>query len=215
MDLQFERNVPGLTAIDLGQLAPGYYRLRIEPAEASARVQDHLLMVRAPSWRSRRAAIRCCVGDRPPLRQNRSVMLACACCGRSGGAYAVGATEADGTLQVELPPQEKTTNRSPGGFRAPSWLLPTETAMQRSRSATGPLGQVRGPLVCRHIRSPAVTAHIYSTAIYRPGQTVHLKGIVRADDDAHYASARGVQRHLAGGGQSGPSSELRHDRPVE
>src|SRR5207244_2611148 len=34
---------------------------------------------------------------------------------------------------------------------------------------------------------PAVTAHVYfDRPIYRPGQTVHLKGIMRADDDAHY-----------------------------
>src|SRR6266851_2545971 len=45
MDLQPERNMPSLSTIDLGQLAPGYYRLRIEPAEATARVADHLVVV--------------------------------------------------------------------------------------------------------------------------------------------------------------------------
>src|SRR5207237_1968006 len=45
LDVQSERNAPFVTSIDLGQLAPGYYRLRIEPNETRARVQDHLVVV--------------------------------------------------------------------------------------------------------------------------------------------------------------------------
>jgi hypothetical protein len=44
-DLEPENNVPKLSEIDLGGLAPGYYRLRIEAREPSARVPDHLLVV--------------------------------------------------------------------------------------------------------------------------------------------------------------------------
>ena len=214
LDVRSDRNVPSLTSIDLGELAPGYYRLRIEPAEASARVPDHLVVVTRTLLAVKETAGQMLVWANDirtglPLA-NLGVRVS-----RPGAAepIAVGTTEADGTLQLELPtdstvaaptskasnsparPSTASTNRLPVGFRAPLVVI-----VDREGDATLALSSWSGGIgpwsfglpTTFGSPLPAVTAHVYSDRpIYRPGQTVHLKGIVRADDDAHYSLPTG------------------------
>ena len=104
LDLQPERNVPSLTSIDLGELAPGYYRLRVEPAEASARVQDHLLVVTRTMLAVKESGDRMLVWA-TDLRTGIALANVGVRVLRPGTAerIAVGNTAADGTLQVDLP----------------------------------------------------------------------------------------------------------------
>ncbi len=195
-DLRPERNVPSLTSIDLGQLAPGYYRLHVEPTQTTARVQDHLVVVTRTLLAVKESTDQMLVWATDlhtgqPLANLRVRVL------RPGASdpVAVGTTAADGTLQVAMPPVSadapsiQKTNRTPAGFSSPTLVI-----ADRAGDATLALSSWSGGLgpwtfgLPTSFGSPAVTAHVYSDRpIYRPGQTVHLKGIVRADDDAQYS----------------------------
>jgi uncharacterized protein YfaS (alpha-2-macroglobulin family) len=176
-----ERNTPFITSIDLGQLASGYYRLRIEPKETNARVQDHLVVVTRTMLAVKEASGQVLVWA-TDLRTGQPLPDLPVRFFRLGSTeVARGTTDKDGTLQVNVPTSSKEAT-----------LVVADRAGDAAMALStwsGGVGPWNFGLPTSFQNQPTpFTAHAYSDRpIYRPGQTVHLRTIVRADDDAHFS----------------------------
>jgi alpha-2-macroglobulin len=179
LDIEHEQDALMTSTLDLGALPPGYYALRVEQNEANLHSQVAMFEVT-------RTAL--------TVKESQNQVMAWAVDLRSGEplanrvvhAYrgglsdvsAEGLTDSDGTVLIDLPGVPKS-----GETPQPAVVTldrPGDAALAASDflSWGGWLGAPPS----------GWAAYVYGDrAIYRPGQTVHLKGIVRADDDAHYS----------------------------
>ena len=182
VDVQYERNQPTQSTIDLGSLVPGVYRMRID---APTKVADHVLVVTRSLLAMKQSGSQVLVWARDlqsgaplaalPVRLLRSDAPA---------PIATGSTDADGIARFDgLSPATR-------GVQTVAVLDRPGDAAVAVSSWNGGLSAWSFGLVAQppFATPPPVTAYIYADRpIYKPGQTVHLKGIVRGDDDAHYS----------------------------
>ena len=183
-DVQFERNVPVLSEIDVRPLPPGYYRLHIQPTESAAQVGDHVLVITRTMLAIKESNGQAFVWARDlntgkPVANTRVRLLQ----PDASGSVVEGTTDADGLAQLDIP------SRSAGAQAVAVLERPGDASLALSVWNGGIAPWTFGlPFNSPNFAPPPVTAYIYTDRpIYKAGQTVHVKGIVRTDDDAHYA----------------------------
>jgi len=179
VDVDAPPNTLALTSIDLGALSPGYYRLRVDARELVS-AQDRIVIVTRTALTVKESAKQV-LAWAMDLRTGQPVANRVVRVFRDGAPaeVATGLTGADGTVVIDKLPA-RTPNTQKFGYTSPTVVVldrPEDTAM-----ASTIVGGWWAPAAQDYL------AYLYTDRpIYRPGQVVHAKGIVRADADAQYS----------------------------